>query len=424
MKHILPRNAESNFQVHEMFYSRTDPRGVIQDGNEVFTRVSEFTREELIGQAHNIIRHPDMPKAVFKFFWDILKSGQPVAAYVKNISASGSYYWVLASVFPVEDGFISIRIKPSASLLPKVAKLYAEMIEIEKRAGVNEAEKLMHERVKGLGFRDYRHFAVEALTTELNSRRKIIDFKNSDQNVFIRSLDRCQQMYGHLSQILTVKEQIAKDAGIISESYKTIQFVGVNMIAEVERLGDNASTIGVVAHTFETLASEVLAAAIATTKSVDDMALLIDESSFIIAGSRFQIEMSEFESHHGEGSATLKQFIDYASYALRLVKKNVTQILNQTVKVEQKLAELDNVLSALHIIRQNGRIEVARLSVEAGEFLGQLDNMKNFIDHVTLSSRRLGKDLNEIRRELNAIRSDTDSIIGDFQEIQKESAAG
>jgi PAS domain S-box-containing protein len=424
MKHILPRNVESDFQVQEMFYSRTDKKGVIQDGNAVFARVSEFDRDHLMGQPHNIIRHPDMPRTVFQYFWDILKSGQPVAAYVKNLSASGSYYWVLASVFPIDDGYISIRIKPSAGILPKIIKLYAEILEVEKRDGIADAELLMQERIKGLGFRDYRHFAVEVLTSELNSRRKIIGMKDGTQNLFVSSLNRCQEMFGHLTQILRIKEQIANDAGIISESYKTIKFVGVNMLSEVERLGDNASTIGVVAHTFESWASEVLSAALGTTESVENMAQLIDESSFIIAGSRFQIEMSEFESHVGRDCAALNQFIGYASDALHLVKKNVDKIIDQSGRVEKELYQLDEVLSALHIIRQNGRIEVARLSVEAKEFLGQLDHMKSFIDHVTASSRRLRKDLTELRSELHAIRSRADMSINDFRDNPIESAVG
>ena len=111
-----PRNVESPFALSELFFSRTDLRGVIHSGNRVFTRVSGYTAAELAGRPHNIIRHPEMPRAVFELLWENLKADRPICAYVKNMAKDGSYYWVFASVYPVPGGYLSIRLKPTSAI--------------------------------------------------------------------------------------------------------------------------------------------------------------------------------------------------------------------------------------------------------------------------------------------------------------------
>ena len=132
--HMPPRDVARDFKVSEAFFSTTDPRGIILAGNRVFTRISGYTEPELIGKPHNIIRHPDVPRAVFKLLWDTLAAGQPICAYVKNMAKDGAYYWVLALVAPMPGGYLSIRFKPSSALLPLVESVYREMRVIESAA--------------------------------------------------------------------------------------------------------------------------------------------------------------------------------------------------------------------------------------------------------------------------------------------------
>jgi PAS domain S-box-containing protein len=113
-------NSEAMFQISEAFYSRTDKRGVIQSGNDVFQRVAGYEWDDLIGAPHKLIRHPDMPKGVFQLMWDRIKEGKPTGAYVKNRRICGRFYWVFALIAPTEDGYISTRIKPTSPLRGKV----------------------------------------------------------------------------------------------------------------------------------------------------------------------------------------------------------------------------------------------------------------------------------------------------------------
>ena len=99
-------NGEVPFDPGELFYSRTDKRGVIIEGNQVFQRVSGYSWSELRGAPQKVVRHPDMPRGLFHMFWERLKAGQKMVFYLKNKSKDGRAYWVLALAWPIEGGYI------------------------------------------------------------------------------------------------------------------------------------------------------------------------------------------------------------------------------------------------------------------------------------------------------------------------------
>jgi hypothetical protein len=104
-----------------------------------------YPEHELLGSQHNIIRHPDMPRAVFRFMWETLQAGREFFGYVKNMASDGSFYWVFANVTPTRNdrgdivGYFSVRRKPRLDALALVAPLYAAMLEREKTAGPRDA---------------------------------------------------------------------------------------------------------------------------------------------------------------------------------------------------------------------------------------------------------------------------------------------
>lgn len=109
--------------------SRTDGKGLIVDCNEEFIEASGFTRDELIGKPHNMVRHPDMPPAAFHDFWDTLKRGRPWSGMVKNRRKNGDFYWVRATATPLPDGsgYSSVRTKPSPDEINQAEALYARL---------------------------------------------------------------------------------------------------------------------------------------------------------------------------------------------------------------------------------------------------------------------------------------------------------
>ncbi|WP_201523372.1 PAS domain-containing protein [Aliarcobacter butzleri] len=118
--------------------SETDKNGVILFANSDFCKIAEYNINELIGQPHSIVRHPDMPKVAFQDLWDTVKGGKVWTGYVKNATKSGGFYWVFATVYPFvtqngENGYLSCRRKASNQEIAKAEELYKTWMEEEKR---------------------------------------------------------------------------------------------------------------------------------------------------------------------------------------------------------------------------------------------------------------------------------------------------
>ena len=122
-------NKETILTEDAFLVSETDAKGVIQFANDDFCKVAGYSVEELIGQPHNTVRHPDMPKAAFKDLWETIAKGEVWTGYVKNSTKEGGYYWVYATIFPFEScngekGYLSCRRKASKSEIEKATQLY------------------------------------------------------------------------------------------------------------------------------------------------------------------------------------------------------------------------------------------------------------------------------------------------------------
>jgi len=121
---------EQRFDSSEKLVSTTDLKGTITHCNDVFVKVSGYTREELIGQPHNMVRHPDMPEAAFKILWETIKAGKPWMGLVKNRCKNGDHYWVHAYITPVTEkgrviGYESVRVCPSREDVARAERVYA-----------------------------------------------------------------------------------------------------------------------------------------------------------------------------------------------------------------------------------------------------------------------------------------------------------
>lgn len=140
-QHVHLTGRECKFDRDEIIVSKTDLQGRITYANEVFLRVAEYTEAEVLGKPHNIIRHPDMPRCVFRFLWDTIQAGNEVFAYVVNRTKSGDHYWVFAHVTPTFDdannitGYHSNRRVPNREVLAKVKPLYRTLLDEEKKFG-------------------------------------------------------------------------------------------------------------------------------------------------------------------------------------------------------------------------------------------------------------------------------------------------
>ncbi len=136
---VRPTGVENMLGEEELIVSKTDLKGRITYANDVFIRMAKYPARELIGAPHSIIRHPDMPRCVFKLLWDTIEARQEIFAYVVNLAADGSHYWVFAHVTPSFDGqgtiigYHSNRRKPERTPIEKVKPVYKLLREEEAR---------------------------------------------------------------------------------------------------------------------------------------------------------------------------------------------------------------------------------------------------------------------------------------------------
>jgi len=144
-KTIVATDRERTMRENDFIVSKTDPRGIVTYCNPIFIEFSGYTEEELLGSQHNIIRHPDMPRAAFELVWNTIKTGQEFFGYVKNMSKDGSFYWVFTHITPDFDprgeivGYYSVRRCPKRSAIEKIVPVYRQMVEAERAAGPKKA---------------------------------------------------------------------------------------------------------------------------------------------------------------------------------------------------------------------------------------------------------------------------------------------
>ncbi|MDD2738863.1 MAG: PAS domain-containing protein [Methylomonas lenta] len=171
---ITPTQHEIVMRDDDFIVSKTDSVGKLTYCNPIFIEFSGYTELELLGKQHNIVRHPDMPRTVFKILWETIRSGEEFYGFVKNLCKDGSYYWVFAYVTPSFSvcekgktpeiiGYFSVRRKPNKRKLDIIQALYRDMLAEENRVDRREAiaagMSVLNKLIEPTG-KDYREFIL------------------------------------------------------------------------------------------------------------------------------------------------------------------------------------------------------------------------------------------------------------------------
>jgi PAS domain S-box-containing protein len=167
--------------------SRTDLKGKIEYCNKYFTEISGYEERELIGSPHNIIRHPDMPKVIFKIMWDRLKKHEDILAVVKNRAKNGDYYWV-TTLFETKyhpfdkkpEGYLALRKAVPEHAIKTIEPLYKKLLDIEKNEGIEASERYLLKflRDQDKTYDEWIHEVVEykgLVVQFFNAMRKMFD---------------------------------------------------------------------------------------------------------------------------------------------------------------------------------------------------------------------------------------------------------
>jgi PAS domain S-box-containing protein len=150
MSRPTPINKEIELNPKRYIVSKTDAKGVIEYGNDYFVEISGYKEHELIGHPHSMIRHPDMPRVVFKLMWERITKGENILALVKNLAKDGRYYWVVTEFEPKVDKLTNDIIRHTAfrraaprQAVESITPVYKKLVEIEAEGGMEASEKYL-----------------------------------------------------------------------------------------------------------------------------------------------------------------------------------------------------------------------------------------------------------------------------------------
>jgi PAS domain S-box-containing protein len=157
------RGREVRCRTQEVIISRTDLEGNIIYHNPTFAKINGFKGASVIHKSHNIVRHPDMPKAIFKIIWSIIQQGLPIQAILKNRTNDGHYYWTLVN-WKIQRNrdhetisYVAYGRQAPSHAIKAIEPIYKMMLEIEKKHGVNASLEYLHAFLdeEGVTYREY-----------------------------------------------------------------------------------------------------------------------------------------------------------------------------------------------------------------------------------------------------------------------------
>lgn len=387
------RDVERPLATEDLFFSTTDAKGIITSGNRVFERVSGYSLQEMVGRAHNIVRHPDMPRSVFQLLWDTLDAGSPIAAYVKNRTADGAFYWVLASVVPVQGGYLSVRLAPGSEQFSAARGLYAELRALEqeiegddlrlRKDAIAASGDLLLQRLHEAGFGDYPAFMNAALPAEVARRagrlpvghdRALASRCGDAHPVIAEMLGNYEAFSAFLAGLIAdltsysaVGRLLAEHSAYLHRMGDDVRLFALNAQIGASRLGDEGAALDAVARllTEQSQATSPLVATVAqhAAAAVSE----IETMTFQLALSTLQAEMvavfaAEICEHEDVHNVAGTNLLRLSEALLTGSNRTFTALETAAAKLDQVLAHAQQIsagIGRLARLSLNGRIELA-----------------------------------------------------------------
>lgn len=364
-----PTSGEAPFEIDEIFFSRTDVRGVIAAANDIFCRIADYELDALIGAPHKIIRHPDMPKGVFHLMWDRIKQGQTVGAYVRNRARDGLSYWVFAVVAPVEGGYLSTRIKPTGPTLETISALYADLRAREGagRLSPEESAAALVEALAPLGHRTYDQFMYAALDAETAARDKALG----------RIAEARRTALGDLAKAMLVMKSGTEALG---SQFRSIRGVPTNLRIAAVRLGDAGLPLIAISENYSLMCRDIWHHLDTVSSSnhggFESLAAQIFEARFLLTTAQLQEETatafdpSHLTDNQAEGHVEARRLVETARKTRRDALERVAHVTARVTEIARAFEELKRLVSGLDMTRVLCRVESGRLATSQGEALG------------------------------------------------------
>lgn len=396
---LSPAETEIHFGDDEIFFSRTDFAGRILSCNGVFERISGYDRAQLVGAPHKIVRHRDTPRAVFHALWREITAGRPIGAYVKNRAESGACYWVFAIVSPLDDGYLSVRIRPEGAVFDKARGLYALIDSRERTEKLTPADsfRLAEALLRDEGFETYAAFMSAALADELAGRDARCGGRVDAGLSRLRDLDAAAR--ANLEKMRAIKTACALS-----------RHLPLNLQVQAARLGAGGASIASIAGNYTAIVQELAGCMDAFESTARAVEASVSEALFLYGAAKVQAEMAEgFGQEACEGrEADVRDAAELVRQS-RLYQENaargVEAIASQVRRFQAACADMKRLAAALEVTRIVGKVETARLADgEAGAGLrGLLEDLGDFQQTLARGLTALGQESETIVYGVDAV---------------------
>ena len=448
---VVPTGLEREFRIEELFFSTTDRKGVIVSGNSVFCRVAGYDEHEIIGRPHNIVRHPEMPRCVFRLLWEYLEAGRPIAAYVKNLAKDGGFYWVLATVAPTEGGYLSVRLKPSTAYFKVIQSVYPELLLFEqqqeaagldRKAAMDASTARLLELLSANGFEDYGAFMRAMLPAELASRDQLVRdevgvtrdrMRRGGQDREQQRLDEIadsagalgryfEGIFAHLDAYASLNRQLGEASVFLLDLASDVRLFSFNAVVSAGHLAAAGAALGEVASLMCAHSEVTSKSIVELSNEITGAAALLRDLSFRTSIARVQIEMTMSfarELLRGEGderddraSAGLCGNVHALSACLHEDIDRLTRLPGTLQRISQLVQSVQTGIRVLSALQFSGRVECSRfgeaegfgvLFDEIGARLSEAACQIAGLEAATSEARAHDIDATRVREHLDAI---------------------